>query len=86
MSLSYYRLPTVARRIAAHYGAPDIEPVLPQLRDTLFQSMEPMPERHFVAEMRQALLAALLGGLLAIGGGLAFAVYALRLVGRLIGG
>jgi len=32
---------------------------------------------------RQALLAALLGGLLAIGGGLAFAVYALRLVGRL---
>ena len=49
----------IARRIAAHYGSNDVEPVLPQLRGTLFEGMHPMPERHFVAELRQALLAAL---------------------------
>jgi len=41
------------RRLAEHYGRE-----LPDLRDTLFQSLEPMPERHFIAELRQRLCAA----------------------------
>jgi len=49
----------VAQRIAAHYGGADVERIVPHLRDTLFQSMDPMPERHFIAELRQAVLAAL---------------------------
>ena len=48
----------VAGRIAAHYGAADADRILPQLRP-LLASLEPMPERHFVAELRQAMLAAL---------------------------
>lgn len=49
----------VAGRIAAHYGAQGVDQVLPQLRTTLLQTLEPMPERHFIAELRQAVLAAL---------------------------
>jgi len=48
----------VAQKIAAHYGGTNVDAILPNLR-TLFQSMQPMPERHFVADLRQAVLAAL---------------------------
>jgi hypothetical protein len=48
--LSYYETNyvPVLNRLAEHYGRP-----LPDLGNTLFQSLEPMPERHFVAALRQ---------------------------------
>jgi hypothetical protein len=53
----------VVRRILAHYhpaGAPDLlESVLGAMRkpeSSLFQSLEPAPERNFVAELRQKVL------------------------------
>ena len=53
----------VMRKMAAHYAPEDtglLERTLMQLRDpqsSLFQSLEPAPERWFVAELRQKLLA-----------------------------
>jgi hypothetical protein len=44
-------------RLAAHYGLTDIDGSLARVRDTLLQTVPPMPERHFVAELRQKLLA-----------------------------
>jgi hypothetical protein len=38
----------ILRRLAAHYGRD-----VPDLRGHLFASLAPMPERHFVAELRQ---------------------------------
>lgn len=53
----------VVRRILAHYepaGAPDrLERVLAEMRtpeSNLFRSLEPAPERNFVAELRQKVL------------------------------
>jgi hypothetical protein len=51
------------RRLLAHYGGREIEPVLKALRDpasSMFQSLEPAPERWFVAELRQKILADIL--------------------------
>lgn len=58
---SYFtsRYQPVAERIAAHYGGKDVDHLIPSLRATLFESMQPMPERHFVADLRQAVLEAL---------------------------
>jgi len=50
------------RRIVAHYGAGDVAAILLKLRDpksSLFASMDPAPERYFVAELRQRVLATL---------------------------
>jgi hypothetical protein len=47
------------RRIIAHYGPCDVDTILLKLRgpkSTLFQSMEPAPERWFIAELRQQVL------------------------------
>ena len=55
----------VIRRLLAHYapGRPDLlEPVLEAVRrpdSSMFGSMEPAPERQFVAELRQKVLAEL---------------------------
>jgi hypothetical protein len=38
----------ILRRLAAHYGRD-----VPDLRDHLFASLAPMPERHFIAALRQ---------------------------------
>jgi hypothetical protein len=49
-------------RVIAHYGQGDVDTILLRLRDpksSLFQSMEPAPERWFVAELRQQVLATL---------------------------
>jgi hypothetical protein len=46
-------------RMAAHYGLTDIDGILAGVRDTLFQTIQPMPERHFMAELRQKVLAAM---------------------------
>jgi hypothetical protein len=51
----------VVRKLLAHYGGADLESTLtillkPEL--SLFQSMEPSPERWFVAEIRQKIVAA----------------------------
>jgi hypothetical protein len=48
------------RKFLAHYGGGEIEPVLKALRDpqsSMFQSLEPAPERWFLAELRQKVLA-----------------------------
>ena len=58
--LSHY-VPAI-RRIVAHYGQGDAQAILLQLRDpksSLFASMEPGPERWFVGELRQHVLATL---------------------------
>ncbi|HJT88663.1 MAG TPA: hypothetical protein VJ732_12425, partial [Bryobacteraceae bacterium] len=50
----------VIRKLLEHYGAPAmLDRVLTDLRrpDALFQSLEPVPERWFIAELRQKLLA-----------------------------
>jgi hypothetical protein len=50
------------RRMVAHYGQGDVDKILLSLRDpksSLFQSMEPAPERWFIAELRQKVLATL---------------------------
>ena len=50
----------VIRKLLAHYGG-DLETTLAMLRNpesSLFQQMEPAPERWFVAEMRQKIVAA----------------------------
>jgi hypothetical protein len=54
----------VIRRILKQYGAGemDMDPILLSLRKSsgpLFQSMDPSPERWFVAELRQVVLASL---------------------------
>jgi len=55
----------VIRRLLAHYAADDerlVEQVLTSIRkpeSSLFQSVEPAPERWFVAELRQKVLAEL---------------------------
>jgi hypothetical protein len=55
----------VIEKLMAHYGAPDaavVERILVGLREpdsSLFQSLEPAPERWFVAELRQRVVAAL---------------------------
>jgi hypothetical protein len=46
-----------ADRMAAHYGVTDMDGVLASVRDKLLQEIQPMPERHFVAELRQKVLA-----------------------------
>src|SRR5947207_7778847 len=43
----------VAERLAAHYGLGDVEAILASVRESLLPSIQPMPERHFVAELRQ---------------------------------
>src|ERR1700722_16245119 len=48
------------RKFLAHYGGGPIEPVLKALRDpqsSMFQSLEPAPERWFLGELRQKVLA-----------------------------
>jgi hypothetical protein len=58
--LSHY-VPAI-RRIVAHYGTGDADAILLKLRDpksSLFASMDPAPERYFVAELRQQALATL---------------------------
>jgi hypothetical protein len=50
----------LVRKFLTHYGGGDIEPVLKALRDpgsSMFQSLEPAPERWFLAELRQKVLA-----------------------------
>src|SRR5579862_3581362 len=50
----------VVRKLVAHYGG-DLESALAMLRNpqsSPFQNMEPAPERWFVAEMRQKIVAA----------------------------
>lgn len=50
----------LVRKFLAHYGGGEIEPVLKALRDpqsSMFQSLEPAPERWFLAELRQNVLA-----------------------------
>ena len=60
--ITYY-VPVI-RKLAAHYFPPSgavLEPVLVALRQhesSLFQSLEPAPERWFVAELRQRVLVA----------------------------
>jgi hypothetical protein len=52
----------VVRRLLAHYATSDaagLERVLAALRADLFSSLEPMPERPFVAALRQRVLAQL---------------------------
>jgi hypothetical protein len=47
------------RKFLAHYRGGEIEPVLKALRDprsSMFQSLEPAPERWFLAELRQKVL------------------------------
>jgi len=47
------------RKFLAHYGGGEIDPVLQALHDpgsSMFQSLEPAPERWFVAELRQKVL------------------------------
>jgi hypothetical protein len=46
----------VAERMASHYGVKDVEKALASVRDSLLPSLQPMPERHFMAELRQKLL------------------------------
>jgi len=48
----------VVEHLASHYGLTDVEAILARVRDKLFQALQPMPERHFVAELRQNVLAA----------------------------
>jgi hypothetical protein len=48
------------RKFLEHYGGGPIEPVLKALRDpqsSMFQSLEPAPERWFLGELRQKVLA-----------------------------
>jgi hypothetical protein len=50
----------VVRKLLAHYGPAEVEPVLKALRDpasSMFQSLQPAPERWFLAELRQKVLA-----------------------------
>src|SRR4051812_14357124 len=47
----------VVERLAAHYGLPDIEATLADVRNSLFASIQPMPERQFVSALRQKVLA-----------------------------
>jgi hypothetical protein len=50
----------LVRKFLTHYGGGEIEPVLKALRDpgsSMFQSLEPAPERWFLAELRQKVLA-----------------------------
>src|ERR1700722_7753095 len=50
----------LVRKFLVHYGGGEIEPVLKALHDpssSMFQSMEPAPERWFLAELRQKVLA-----------------------------
>jgi hypothetical protein len=53
----------VIRRILAHYagksGAPEAGEVVARLRKSLFSTMEALPERRFVVELRQKVLAEL---------------------------
>jgi hypothetical protein len=51
----------VIRKLTAHYGA-DFDAAMTMLRDpksSLFQSMEPAPERWLIAEMRQRIVASM---------------------------
>jgi hypothetical protein len=53
----------VIRRVLAHYAAreADLEPILKAFRtpqSALFRALEPVPERPFVSELRQGVLAA----------------------------
>src|SRR5262249_2409745 len=73
-----------AERVVAKLNAaePKVTGPIDQLRDTYAKETDAF--RGAVASANnQALIAALIGTLLAIGGGIAFAVYALRLVGRI---
>jgi len=47
----------VVERLAAHYGLSDIEAALADVRNSLFASIQPVPERQFVAALRQKVLA-----------------------------
>jgi hypothetical protein len=51
----------VIRRILAHYAqgpaAPEAASVVARLRNSLFSTLQPLPERRFVAELRQKVLA-----------------------------
>src|SRR5262249_53888736 len=47
----------VVERLAVHYGLPDAESALADVRNSLFASIQPMPERQFVSALRQKLLA-----------------------------
>ena len=49
----------VVDRLAQHYGLTDLERILERVRGELFQSIQPMPERQFVTELRQKLLSSL---------------------------
>jgi hypothetical protein len=49
----------MVRKFLIHYGGGEIEPVLKALRDpssSMFQSLEPAPERWFLAQLRQKVL------------------------------
>jgi hypothetical protein len=51
----------VIRKLLAHYGGGEVETVLRSLRQpesSLFQSLDPAPERWFVAELRQRVVGA----------------------------
>jgi hypothetical protein len=50
----------VVRRIVAHYGGGDVNRVMECLQRNLFSALSPMPERQFVAELRQQVLQVLL--------------------------
>ena len=50
----------LVRKLLTHYGGGEVEPVLRALHDpksSMFQSLEPAPERWFLAELRQKVLA-----------------------------
>jgi hypothetical protein len=50
----------LVRKFLAHYEGGEIEPVMKALRDpqsSMFQSLEPAPERWFLAQLRQKVLA-----------------------------
>src|SRR5260370_30180183 len=52
----------VIRKLLEHYDAGSSaksETIIAALRESLFKEMEPMPERHFVAILRQEVLARL---------------------------
>jgi hypothetical protein len=46
----------VVERLAAHYGVSDVDAALAGVRESLFPAVQPMPERHFLAELRQKVL------------------------------
>jgi hypothetical protein len=52
--LSNYK--PVVERLVSHYGLPDVDTTLGSVRDSLFPSIQPMPERQFLAALRQKVL------------------------------